>query len=118
MKRARFGEEQIIEVLKEAEAGTKVAEFAYNRERPHSSLGNLTPEEFAAKYQRSSAGARTAWPAAEQELAGAVQRAPASDPKPDSFSATLRLRRVARKTYEKMHQTAADAKLRMGYRKG
>ena len=53
----------------------------YNRERPHSSLGNLTPEEFAAKHQMSSAIARTAWPAAEPELADAVQRALASDPK-------------------------------------
>src|SRR5579872_7081042 len=25
----------------------------YNRERPHSSLGNLTPEEFAARHQMS-----------------------------------------------------------------
>ncbi len=64
--------------------------IAYNRERPHSSLGNLTPKEFAAKHQMSSAAARTAWPVTDQELAGAVQRAPASDPKPDSFSATLR----------------------------
>ena len=55
--------------------------------RPHSSLGYLTPEEFAARNQGSSAIARTAWPA---ELAGAVQRAPTSDPKPDSFSAALR----------------------------
>ena len=47
----------------------------YNRERPHSSLGNLTPEEFAAKHQMSSAIARTARPAAELELADAVQRA-------------------------------------------
>ena len=62
----------------------------YNRERPHSGLGNLTPEEFAAKNQMSSAVARTAWPAADQELAGAPQRAPASDPKLGSFSATLR----------------------------
>jgi len=37
----------------------------------------------------SSAIARTAWPAAGGELAGAAQSAPASDPKPDSFSATL-----------------------------
>ena len=58
----------------------------YNRERPHSGLGNLTPEEFAAKNQMSSAVARTAWPAADQELAGAPQRAPASDPKLGSFS--------------------------------
>ena len=61
----------------------------YNRERPHSGLGKLTPEEFAAKNQMSSAVARTAWPAADQELAGAAQRAPASDPKLGSFSATL-----------------------------
>jgi hypothetical protein len=62
----------------------------YNHERPHSSLGNLTPEEFAAKHQVSSAIARTAGPAAEQELAGAAHSAPASDPKPDGFPATLR----------------------------
>ena len=37
----------------------------------------------------SLAVARTAWPAADQELAGAPQRAPASDPKLGSFSATL-----------------------------
>jgi hypothetical protein len=51
------------------------------------SLGYLTPEEFAARNQGSSAIARTAWPA---EMAGAMQRAPTSDPKPDSFSAALR----------------------------
>ena len=61
----------------------------YNRERPHSSLGHLTPEEFAAKNQGSSAIARTAWPA-DQELAGAAQCAPASDPKLDRFSTALR----------------------------
>jgi transposase InsO family protein len=61
----------------------------YNRERPHSSLGHLTPEEFAATNQRNSAIARTAWPAT-QELVGAAQRAPASDPKPDRFSSALR----------------------------
>jgi Integrase core domain len=60
----------------------------YNRERPHSSLGHLTPEEFAAKNQRSSAVARTAWPA-EPELAGAMQSAPASNPKLDCFSTAL-----------------------------
>jgi putative transposase len=70
----------------------------YNRERPHSSLGDLTPEEFAAKHQVTSAIAHTAWPA-NQMLAGAMQRAPASVPKPDSFPATLRSgRRVAGKT--------------------
>jgi putative transposase len=73
------------------DARTKIEQWRieYNRERPHSSLGYLTPEEFAAKTQGSSAIARTAWPA-DQELAGAVQPAPASDPKPDSFSTALR----------------------------
>ena len=61
----------------------------YNHLRPHSSLGYLAPEEFAARNQRSSAVARTAWPA-KPMLAGAVQCAPASDPKPDSFSTALR----------------------------
>ena len=60
----------------------------YNRERPHSSLGHLTPEEFAARNQGSSAIARTAWPA-NQELAGAAQCAPASNPKPNRFSTAL-----------------------------
>lgn len=62
---------------------------AYNRERPHSSLGNLTSEEFVAGHQVSSAVACTAVPA-DRMLAGAVHCAPASDAKPDSFSATLR----------------------------
>jgi hypothetical protein len=48
-------------------------------------LGNLTPEEFAAKHRMSSDAARAAWPAAKPELASAAQRAPASDPKPDRF---------------------------------
>ena len=77
------------------DARSKIEKLAhphrYNRERPHSSLGNLTPEEFAAQAadQGNSALAHTAWPA-DQELAGAMQRAPASDPKPYSFSVTLR----------------------------
>lgn len=61
----------------------------YNREQPHSSLGHLTPEEFAANNQTTSAVARTAW-LADQELAGAAQCAPALDPKPDRFSTALR----------------------------
>jgi putative transposase len=63
----------------------------YNRERPHSSLGNLTPEEFAAQAvnEGNSALARTARPAQEL-LAIAAQCAPASDPKLPSFSSALR----------------------------
>ncbi|MBE3603769.1 transposase [bacterium] len=50
----------------------------YNRERPHSRLGHLTAEEFAARNQRISAIARTAWPA-NQATSGAAQRASTSD---------------------------------------
>jgi putative transposase len=64
--------------------------IAYNRETspfqprpPHpGGVRSEEPDELAI--------ARTAWPAADQELASPVQRALASDPKPDSFSATLR----------------------------
>ena len=69
----------------------------YNRERPHSSLGHLTSEEFAATNQGSSACARTAWPA-DHELAGTSQCAAASDPKSDRFSTALRTRRAVGKT--------------------
>jgi putative transposase len=34
----------------------------YNRERPHSSLGNLTPEEFAATVFPPPSGACEGWP--------------------------------------------------------
>jgi len=59
----------------------------YNRERPHSSLGYLPPEEFVglARQLRSEPTARTAWPA-QGMLASAVQRAAVSDQEPDSFS--------------------------------
>jgi putative transposase len=59
----------------------------FNRNRPHSSLNYLAPEEFAARnrQQRSETGARTAWPA-NQKLAGAVQCAPVSVEELDSFS--------------------------------
>jgi hypothetical protein len=81
--------EHVFVSLDDARSKIEKWRFEYNRQRPHSSLGHLTPEEFAAKNQRSSAIARTAWPA-DQELAGAVQRAPASDPKLDRFSTALR----------------------------
>ncbi len=115
MKGSRFTEEQIIGVLREQGAGARTEEVcrrhgvssatflqveievrrATHRMRkrrpslgPHLSLGYLAPEEFAARNQGISAVARIAWPA--QALAGAVQCAPTSDPKPDSFSAALK----------------------------
>ena len=91
---ARLREEcfnqHVFRSLDDARSKIESWRHAYNRERPHSSLGNLTPEEFAAKHQMGSAGARTAWPATDPELADAAQGAPASVSKPDSFSATLK----------------------------
>jgi putative transposase len=83
--------EHLFLSLDDARAKIERWRVTYNRERPHSALGNLTPEEFAAaaQPQASSAAARTAWPAQEM-LAVAAHGATASDPKLDSFSATLR----------------------------
>jgi len=92
LKRNRLREECLNEhVFPHATTRGKIEKWRieYNRERPHSSLGHLTPEEFAARNQMSSAIARTAWPA-DQELAGAMRRAPASDPKPHSFSTAFK----------------------------
>ena len=82
--------EHVFVSLDDARSKIEKWRIEYNRERPHSSLGNLTPEEFVAKHQTSSAVARTVWPAADPELADTMQRAPTSDPKLSSFSATLR----------------------------
>jgi len=81
--------EHVFVSLDDARSKIEKWRIEYNRERPHSSLGHLTPEEFAARNQMSSAIARTAWPA-DQQLAGAVRCAPVSDPKPDRFSTALR----------------------------
>ena len=67
------------------EARAIIEAWRHDYLRPHSSLGYLAPEEFAARNQGSSAVARTAWPA---ELAGAVQRAPTSEPKPGTTMKT------------------------------
>jgi putative transposase len=80
--------EQVFVSLDDARRKIERWRIEYNRERPHSSLGHLTPEEFAAKNNTSSAIARTAWPA-DQALAGAAQRALASDPNHDRFSTAL-----------------------------
>jgi putative transposase len=79
--------EQLFVSLDDARRKIEKWREQYNRERPHSSLGYLTPQAFAA-LTRSEPAARTAWPA-NRELAGAVQCAPASDPKPDRFSTAL-----------------------------
>lgn len=53
MKRTRFTDELLNETLLSslAEAREKITAWkeGYNHNKPHSSLGNLTPEEFALK---------------------------------------------------------------------
>ncbi len=73
------------ESVAEARAGIAAYFHFYNYERPHQALGYRTPHRVW-----SSAIARTAWPA-QEKLAGAAQRAPASNAEPVSFSAALRV---------------------------
>jgi len=83
--------EQVFVSLKDARRKIELWGLQYNRERPHSSLGYLTPEEFAARNRqlRSEPTARTAWPA-HHLLAGAVQRAAVSVEELDRFSPSLK----------------------------
>ena len=81
--------EYVFSSLGEARAIIEAWRHDYNHLRPHLSLGRTWRRRSSRQgIKGSSASARTAWPA--QELAGAVQCTPASDPKPDSFSTALR----------------------------
>ncbi len=79
--------EQVFVSLDDARRKIETWREQYNRERPHSSLGYLTPAAFVA-LTTSEPVARTAWPA-EQKLTGAAQHAPVPDPKLDRFSTAL-----------------------------
>jgi putative transposase len=84
--------EHVFVTLDDARRKIETWRIQYNRERPHSSLGNLTPEEFASQAVLDPGGsalARTARPA-QRQMAPAAQCAPASDPEPSSFSVTLK----------------------------
>ena len=78
--------EQVFVSLEDARRKIEQWRLQYNRQRPHSSLGYLAPEEFAAqnRQQRSELAARSAWPA---ELAGAVQSTSVSVKESEQFSA-------------------------------
>jgi hypothetical protein len=120
--------EHVFVSLDDARRKIEQWRIQYNRERPHSSLGYLTPEEFAAAADqtRSENAARTAWPA-DSAPAGAVQRASVSNPKPDSFSVRPQRAKGGRKNCDKetrnrrnriMNQNPANTNLRVGYQKG
>jgi len=85
--------EHVFLTLAEARQIIELWRQDFNRNRPHSSLNYLAPEEFAARNRqpRSEPAARTAWPA-DQMLAGAVQCAPISVEELDSFSPQPRSR--------------------------
>jgi putative transposase len=76
--------EQVFVSLADARQRIEQWRVQYNRERPHSSLGYLAPEEFAASTGQTGS-ARNAWPA-KGTLAGALQHAAVPIPKSDSFS--------------------------------
>jgi putative transposase len=88
--------EHVFVSLNDARRKIEQWRIAYNRERPHSSLGNLTPEEFAAlaKEPASATLARTTGPAQER-LAPALQGAPAADQTQQFFRHPQTVRRVA-----------------------
>ena len=118
--------EHVFVSLDDARSKIERWRIAYNRERPPSSLGNLTPEEFAAaaQSQRGSAAARTARPAQEL-LAVAAHGATASDPKPNRFSTTPQTVKGGPKnaetgpiTVHNMNPTPPITNLRMGYGSG
>jgi putative transposase len=74
--------------LADARAKIEAWRIEYNTERPHSSLGYLSPEQFVAtteNSQWSESAARIAWPP-NQSASGALLSAPASNQEPITLS--------------------------------
>ena len=84
--------EQVFLSLDDARGKIEQWRNQYNRVRPHSSLGYLTPEEFAAAHHhlRSEPTARSAGPA-QTMPSGALHRAAVSVEEPDSFLSQPRI---------------------------
>jgi len=83
--------EQVFLSLEDARHKLETWRVQYNCARPHSSLGYLSPAEYAQKHRqvRSETAARSAWPA-NQALTGALQRTAVSVKEPDRLSSSLR----------------------------
>jgi len=79
--------EQVFLSLDDARRKIEQWRNQYNRARPHSSLGYLAPEEFAASHShlRSEPAARSTGPA-KKVPSSALHRATVSIEEPDSFS--------------------------------
>lgn len=84
--------EQLFLSLDEARRKIEQWRDKYNRLRPHSSLGYLAPEEFAASHSqlRSAPAARSAGPA-QGMPSGALQGVVVAVQEPDSFSSQLQI---------------------------
>ena len=80
--------EQVFRSLDDARRKIEQWRNEYNRARPHSSLGYVAPEEFAAAHShlRSESAARSAGPAKETP-SGALHRATVAVEERDSVSA-------------------------------
>jgi putative transposase len=79
--------DQVFRSLDDARRKIEQWRNQYNRARPHSSLGYLSPEEFAASHSHlwSEPAARSAGPAKEMP-SGALHPMTVSVEEPDSFS--------------------------------
>jgi putative transposase len=51
--------DEVLKALDEARVLVEAWRKTYNRIRPHSSLGDLTPEQFIAKYKDSERSRKT-----------------------------------------------------------
>ena len=90
-ERAMEVNEQVFLSLEDARRKLETWRVQYNCARPHSSLGYLSPAEYAQQNRqaRSETAARNAWPA-DQVPAGALQRTAVSVKEPDRLSSSLR----------------------------